>query len=302
MSDAPAPNHTPSGRPPPAPIARRWLLNLALLAVVVALGLFLWYRPAGESEPEAPPLTPLAPDAVQRIEIERPEQPPVRLVRAEGAWRLTAPVAARVDTFAVDSLLTLTEAPADRPVKTGGGDLAPFGLDRPAVTVRLDDAEVRFGTAHPIENERYILYESGVYLVPARFYDYASVSYTDFIDTRLLAPGRELVALELPGFTLTLEDGTWRREPEIEALSSDRINAFVNDWRHARALNVQKYAGDPVQERLTLTVAAPDGEPSALTIGILARSPELVLYRPDEGLQYHFPEAMGERLLSISEK
>jgi len=31
---------------------------------------------------------------------------------------------------------------------------------------------------------------------------------------------------------------------------------------------------------------------------ILAREPEVILYRPDEGLDYHLPPDVGERLLA----
>ena len=285
-----------------APLARRWLLNLALLALVVALALLLWLRPDGDAESEAAPLTPLARDAIRTIVIERGGEPAVRLTQSDGAWRLTAPLEARVDAFTLDTLLDLAGAPADRPVPLENGDLGRFGLAPPELSVRLNDTTVHFGAAHPLEDRRYAQHGERVYLLPVRFYRAAASPYTNFIDTRLIEPGRKLAALALPGFALTLEDGTWRREPAIESLSSDRINAFIDDWKHARALRVQQYADEPVRERITLTLEGPEGGQSRVTVGILAREPELVLYRPDEGLQYHFPQAMAERLLQISEK
>lgn len=290
---------TPGGD---APLTRRWLLNLALLALVAALALALWFATGEEKQAEAAPLTALARDAITSIGLERAGEPDVRLEKREGGWRLTAPIEARVDAFTLDNLLDLAAAPTDRPVATGDGDLARFGLAPAELSVRLNQEEIRFGAAHPLEDRRYAEYRSQAYLLPVRFYRAAAAPYANFIDTRLIEPGRKLTALALPEFTLALEKGTWRRAPPIESLSSDRINAFVDDWQHARALRVQKYAGKPVRERIQLTLEGPEGAGSEVTLGILQREPELVLYRADEGLQYHFPQAMAERLLQISEK
>src|SRR5690606_37970034 len=206
-------------------------------------------------------------------------------------------IEARVHEFTLDPLLDLAGAPTDRPVATEGADLGRFGLAPPEVTVRLNDAAVEFGAAHPLEDRRYARHGSRVYLLPVRYYRAAAAPYTNLIDTRLIDPGHKLTALALPGFQLALEDGTWRRTPPLEPLSSDRINAFVDDWKHARALRVQPYAGEPVRERITLSVERPEDGSTQITVGILAREPELVLYRPDEGLQYHFPAALAQRLL-----
>ena len=40
--------------------------------------------------------------------------------------------------------------------------------------------------------------------------------------------------------------------------------------------------------------------PKNLDLGILAYKPELVLYRKDEALEYHFPQEAGERLLNLT--
>lgn len=284
---------------PQNPLTRRWLLNLALLAIVVALGGYAWYHAGRAPEATKPTLTTLRADAVLAIELARPQQPAVRLERTDGQWRLTAPIKARADSFAVDSLLRLAQAPMDSTITPADPELARYGLDRPGLTVRLDDAEIRFGEAHPLKDEHYVQYESRVHLISNRYYAQAAAPYTNFIDSRLIEPGRKLTGFKLPDFTLTMRDGEWRREPAIEALSSDRINGFVDDWRHARALQVEKYSGKKTQEQVVITAENPDGGQTELRVEVLARKPELVLYRPDEGLEYHFPEDTARRLLEL---
>jgi len=119
--------------------------------------------------------------------------------------------------------------------------------------------------------------------------------------TRLLEDGRKPVNLKLPDFTLTLKDGTWRRQPKDEKLATDSINRFVDEWRHARALTVDRYSGKRVHEWIKMGFAR-DGKQEVLRIGILAYKPDFILYRKDEGLEYHFPEDTGKRLLKIHEE
>lgn len=282
------------------PLTRRWLLNLALLVLVLALGGYAWYRSSRAPVETKPTLTTLSADAVEAIEVARPEQPAVRLQRTDGQWRLTAPLNARADSFAIDSLLRMTQAPIDSTITPADAELARYGLDRPRLTVRLNDTEIRFGEAHPLKDEHYVQYQSRVHLIPNRYYAQAAMPYTNFIDSRLIEPGRKLTGFKLPDFALRLQDSEWRREPGIEALSSDRINGFVDDWRHARALQVEKYGGKKAQQQVVITTEDSDGKPTDLRIEVISREPEFVLYRPDEGLEYHFPQDTARRLLTLS--
>lgn len=293
---------TPDGSPR-GPLARRWWLNLVLLVVVAGLGLFAWYRSAHPPQDAKPRLTDVSADSVQSVEIERAQQPPVRLERGGDGWRLVTPIKARADKFAVESLLRLLRAPVEGTVAHTDADLARYGLDPPKLQVHFDATVIAFGERHPLKDEQYVKHGSTVRLISSRYYTQAAAPYTNLLDSRLIEPGRKLVALKLPDFTLTQKDGAWARTPEIKTLSSDRINAFVDEWRHARALRVQEHTDTkPSQAQVVATFAKPDGGESNLNIDILARKPELVLYRRDENLEYHFPKSIGERLLTLSEK
>lgn len=298
-----AADSTPSpgtgSEPPRSPIARRWWLNALLVVIVAALAVFAWHR-SGNPPPDAKPaLTQLDPETIRRVEIVRANQEAVVLERADAGWRLTAPLQARADSFAVDSLLRLVRAPVETTVASTDTDLARYGLERPSLSVRFDDTEVRFGDPHPIRGDYYVQHGPDVRLISNRYYAQAATSYTNFIDSRLFEPGRELVALKLPGFTLIRKDGAWQRQPEIAALSSDRINAFIDDWRHARALQVKKHSGPKPSEQVEASFEADGARTERLRIGVLARRPELILVRFDEGLEYHFPEETGQRLFRL---
>lgn len=280
-------------------ITHRWWLNLALLIFIVALGALVWYRVGHPPQDSKPRLTQLDADAIRRISIERPNRPPTVIERTDDGWRLAAPIRARADNFVVDGLLRVVNARIDARIKPEDSDLARYGLAPPALRLRLDDAEIGFGEQHPLKDQRYVQYANAIYLVSSSYYAPAAAKVTNFIDARLIEPGRKPVAFKLPGFTLAQKDGTWERQPEIKSLSSDRINAFVDEWRHARALQVEQYSGDKPHEQVTIEFEEPNHQRSQLTIAVLQRKPELVLARPDEGLEYHFPAETAARLLDL---
>ena len=302
MAAAPSTDEKNASAPPPAPrgpLARRWLLNLVLLIVVAGIGVFAWYRGAQPPAESKPRLTELRAEAVQTIEITRLQQPRVRLERGDGGWRLTAPIVARADTFAVNALLRLLQAPVDGDIAPSDKNLARYGLEPPQLSVRFDTAEINFGERHPLKDQQYVKHGPVVQLISGQYFVQAAVRYTNLIDSRLIEPGRKLVSLKLQDFTLTLQDDAWQRAPEIAALSSDRINAFIDEWRHARALQIQTPTEKKIAQTVVIAFENPDGSKSELQIGVLARQPELVLYRPDENLEYRFPADTAERMLHL---
>ena len=126
-------------------------------------------------------------------------------------------------------------------------------------------------------------------------------NHTDFLSKQLIESGKKPVKVALPGLTLSLRDGSWQASPAPASLPADRTKQLVDNWIHAQALFVKPYEGKRVQGWVIIRFAAEkEGEKQAsLKLGILSRTPELVLYRPDEELQYHFPQDLGKRMLVL---
>lgn len=277
----------------------RWLLNLALALLVGTLALVAVFRPGATPEPEGAPLTVLGADAVQRIRMLRPNQPEVVLEKSADRWRLTAPRAARANGFRVNELVRLAATPVRTRFPAVPGELGQYGLDKPLATLFLNDAEIRFGAMHPLQNDIYALHAGQVQLLPAASLRAVSAPLEDLLSPSLLDDKAKLLSLRLPGFSLKPnEQGGWSRAPELKGLSSDQINRLVDEWRYARALSVMAYAGKPARERVTLVISEND-KPRTLEFGIVARRPELVLVRFDEKLEYHFQEDAAARLLEL---
>jgi hypothetical protein len=293
----------PKRATPPVPgtlLWRRLLLSGLLLAAVAALAVFVWYRATTEKPDPRPPLTQVPAEAVQSIEITRPNQAPIVLARHEGGWRLLSPVKARVNRFAVDRILRTLKAPSEGQIAVDS-DLSQYGLKRPALTARFDGTAIDIGALHPLKDLHYVRVNGAVHLIPSLYYGDLARSYGVYLDMLLIEERLKPVVFRLPGFTLAQKDGVWQRKPENPALSSDRINAFVEDWRRARAINAERYAQQPVKEHVSISFQDENGKRSTLIIGVLQREPELLLLRTDEGLVYQFPASAGQRLLTLEE-
>jgi hypothetical protein len=278
----------------------RWLLNIALVLLLGALVLVAVLRPGAKKDADSLALTTLAPESVERIRLQRPRQPDVVLVKADGTWQITAPRAARANDFRVTEIARMVAARLATRFPAVTADLPQYGLDKPLATVLLNDTEIRFGAMHPLNNQIYVLHDNRVQLIPAALLRTALTPLEELLSLGLLAEKTKITAMRFPAFRLGQnEQGAWTRTPEMKSLSSDRLNRFVDEWRYARALSVATYSGKPVKERITLIVA--DGAKSrSIEFGVLARKPELVIVRLDEKLEYHFPDDAVARLLDLA--
>jgi hypothetical protein len=270
----------------------RWLPNIVLLVLVAALAALALLRPG--RAPETRPLTNLTAEQVTTVRIERPDQGAVALVRQGTDWRLTAPLAARANSHNVTALTAMVEMPA-QPLAPGGA-AAEYGLDKSRAVLHFDDVAVALGSMHPLDNRVYARRDTDVVLLPAQAYGAAMRPWTDYLDTRLLDASRRPVGLRLPDFTVELRRGTWERQPAIAALSGDRINDFVSEWRSASAISVAPYSKRPPLATIELRF----DDDSRLSLAVLARQPDFVVYRKDEGLEYRFPADVGRRLLTLA--
>jgi len=281
----------------------RWWLNLGLLAAVGLLVAIAVFKPGADKPAPKTTLSALGAEVIQKISIERPGQAPIVLEKTGERWRLSAPLSARANKFRIDNLVRIVAAESEARLPLDAAALAQYGLDKPLLGVRLDDELIQFGGLHPLKQQQYVRYQDAIHLIGAHHFQAAAARFSDFIDTALIDDGREPTAFQLPGLALTLVEGQWKLKPENQQLGSDRIMQFVQEWRHARALAVNRYDGKPAKEHVRIGFAGgAQGERNTLEIGIVARTPELILVRKDEGLQYHFPADAGTRLLELSEK
>lgn len=267
-----------------------WLLNIALLGVVATLGGFVWLTPARDEQAKQP-LSTLQSRQARHLTLTRPGQPAITLERRDAQWQITAPLKARADEFQVLRMLTILEAQPT--AQLPATDLARFDLQPPAARLIIDEVEYAFGGINTVTREQYVMRGDTVYVVGLRHGAALPANVAALVRRVLLAEQEQPVAIALPEFSLRQNDGRWTLTPAADT-SQDDLQRYIDQWRHASAAQAEPYDNRPSLAEIRITLR--DG--AVLDLGVLQRTPQLVLWRRDTGLQYLFLEAAGRALLT----
>lgn len=269
---------------------KSWLLNAALLVLVVALGWFAYLKPRSD-EPTSYALSTLKADQVRHVRLERGASPAIAIEKKGNLWLVTAPLTARADPFHVERLLAILAARAAH--RFAGADLARFELDQPQARLTIDGQSFSFGTVSAVTREQYVVTGGTVYAIDPRYGGTLPASAEQLIGRQLFAGNEAPVRFEFRDFSVAQNGGKWSVMPPVADLSQDDFNRWVDEWRQAVASRAELYADKkPLGE---IKMDFQDG--TTLTLGILQREPELVISRPDEKVQYYFPSETARRLL-----
>lgn len=278
---------------------KRGVLNLLLLGSIAVLAIIALWQPGIDPPAATPPLTTILATDIKHITITRPKTGDIELQRSDGDWALVQPQHGRTNPFVINEILRILNAKNHQSLPPEAvKQLGRYGLDKPKARLQLDQLQILFGDTSPVSQLQYVLLQNRVAMIDSAYYWSTVRSHSDFFSNRLIEKNRNPIALSLPKARLSLENGTWQTYPEQKDLSADSIKQLIDHWRYAQALSVKKYRDTRIMDWVRLSFK---NEKAQLRIGILSRSPELVLYRPDEKLQYHFPEEVGKRLFSFSE-
>ena len=280
-------------------LSARTLLNLALLLLVAALATFVALHPAKKKAPP-PRLTSFAPDQIKDIRIERQGHITITLKKQTGGhWRILAPIDTPANDFRIDNLLRLARARSYARYPVAGLALAKFGLQAPALKVFFNAQEIDFGGTEPLNHRRYVKVGDAVHLISSRYYHMLNAALPSYVSLNLLPPGSRITALHLPQLTL-LHQGTarWTLTPHMPGVSADAIHSLVQAWQNAGALWVQRYkkTSKTPLDHVTLDL---QGEKQPLRFEIVTRKSELVMARPDIGMEYHLPRNAAQHLLKL---
>jgi hypothetical protein len=251
----------------------RLVVNVVLLAVAVALGVWI-YRDVRGSDAEL--LSTLDPDAVQRIDVERRGEQTLAFTRSDAGWRMLSPGNLPASNYHIDLLLRLLRRPVDARYSRGEIDLAGAGLAQPAQVVSFDGRRYAFGGLDPIGQRRYLLHEENVLLVREGVSAILASPWWNFVDRRLLVAGEPKSVQFADGRSVALDEDTAQRA----------------HWQHSSASIVR-----PIPPGL-------QGEPLVLELEsgerirwqwIDGEQPRLL--RPDLGLAYEVSAEQLDALL-----
>jgi hypothetical protein len=273
------------------------LLNLGLLALIGVLVLFTVYEPGIEKPAVAPTLLQLDKAEVKKITIIRDSQQEIELVRQDDDhWQMLAPIQHAADQFRVDSLLRITTLKSLGSFSTDPDKLATYQLDKPRVTLILNhQTRIAFGSSTPLDQRRYVIVNGQVHLITDTLYYHLIGSFPTFLRKQLLDEGSSIEALTLPELKLSWQEERWQLDPKPESFSADQVTRLIDQWKFASALEIKPYdkkPGGKVVLKLT-------GIEEPLEYLLTSREPDLILARPELGIQYHLDASSGAKLLQL---
>jgi hypothetical protein len=259
----------------------RLLLNFVLLALVIALVIIV-YSSTDEHAHEVTLLTTLSPDAITDIRIHHNQRETV-LHKQDDGWKMTQPISIEANGFRINTLLKLLTATSQADYAVAGLDLAQYGLEKPATSIRFNDLEIAFGISNPVNGLRYVRIGERVHLIDDSFYPLLSSQTGALVARELLPQDADISKLVLPEMTLSRDpDGTWHSDGNT---GSDAISETLNNWKHVQAFGVHNYMQ---REALAQIKVYLGNQSEPLRFVVTDTDPWLIIARPDLDLEYHF--------------
>lgn len=276
-------------------LTRRWIINFLLIAII-AISYFVGDRYWTDS-PNQPknPISRLKPADIMSVAYELDGNSFV-LSKSSDQWQLETPVQWPANNITVERIIAILASETETSIAVDGIDLTALGLQDPKLTLRLNDTVVLFGATNNINDRRYILIGSTIFLLADVHLPFMVQGISGLIDKRLLPGSISLQALDIAGLRLNKNNTRTWTSSNNTAISTDQINRLVSNWQTIEAGTIRRY--DPsasVQQKIVATLS--DG--SSIEFLLMAREPELVIARPDLDLQYHFTEKYFDALFSI---
>lgn len=283
----------------------RWIVNLVLLLLVAGMGLALKFMPEKpQAQPSTVTLSELNSDTFSQISIEAPAKNPVTLEKRDGRWWLVQPYKARADAMAVERVLSVVRA--ESVDKFDATDPARYGLDHPALKLKLGAEEFLFGTFNPVSGKQYVGFRNSVYLIESKYSESATTQVVEMLDKNLLAADEQIASFDFSrleqweeggGLRMAMEKDQWVvTRPNTTAKQEELKGWFADSWGTLIAMSVEPYQPDHRKKYPSFEIKLKNGK--TLHFDKESESPELILARPDEGLRYHFPQDVGFQILN----
>jgi len=265
-------------------MSRRLFINLLLFLCVVGLAVFLGTDKEQEIvEPEVI-LTDSQPDSIHVIHIERRDLDDIIFQKQGDHWIMQSPFNLPANPSRIRVMLTLLQAHSYDHFSAPDNDLTPYMLAVPAVSILLNDTRIAFGDTNPLEQKlRYVLVKDTVHIINDSMFHQLQASATFFLDTKLIPPDAAIKTLHLPELKIDNTEG---------GKTSGAHHQIINAWKQVEAVSVRKY--EEIEAIDTIKIELNTGE--LIEFIIVSNRPNLILARPERGIQYHISNTVSDSL------
>ena len=275
-------------------ISKRWLINyvlILLICVFTYIGNRFDVKTGYQAENR---ISQLKPQNIEAIQIKTADST-IRLTRAGTRWQIESPILWYANNIAVERIIDIVNSETDSRLPQTEIDISTLGLQFPKAVLTLNQTDFIFGDTNNIGERRYLLTDDTVFLIRDRHLPFITQGITGLLDRRLLPRSLEVNSIRSNTFQLIRStEGHWQSKHESH--SDSNIDQLVNNWRTLEARHIQRYqSAETPRQKFTVGLEN-DGQ---IEFYLLSIQPEIVIARPDLGLQYHFSEDQFYGLLSI---
>ena len=265
----------------------RLFINLLLLLCVIGLAIFLGRGGNKEIVEPVVTLTDIQPDSIHLIHIERNDRDDIIFQKQGNNWVMQSPFKLPANPSRVHVMLSLLQAHSYDHFSAPDNDLTPYMLAVPAVSIVLDDTRIAFGDTNPLEEKlRYVLVKDTVHIINEGLFHQLQASATFFLDAKLIPPDASIKAIQLP-------------ELDIENTEDDTLTGaqrqIINAWEQVESISLRKY--EEIEAIDTIKIELETGE--LLEFVIVSNRPNLILARPERGIQYHISSTVSDNLFPV---
>lgn len=263
---------------------QRLLINLLLFCCVVGLTIFLIIDDGAEVIEQEITLTDIDPENIHVIRIERRDLDDIIFQKQGDHWDMQSPFNLPANPSRIKVMLRLLQAHSYDHFSAADNDLTPFMLAVPAVSIILNDTRIAFGDTNPLEEKlRYVLIKDTVHIINDSLFHQLQASATFFLDLKLIPRDAEIKAIQLPELSIGNNEGG-----ELSGTHHQILNA----WNQAESISVRKYEEIELIDTIKLKLSSG----KTIEFVITSNRPNLILARPDKGIQYHISSTASDNL------
>lgn len=278
-------------------ISKRWIINY-LLIILIIIFTYIGNRYQVETgfQPENR-ITTLKPQDINRISIQLADYT-ITLTRKATQWQIDTPVKWPANNIVIERILSIALSETESSIRADGIDLATLGLQFPTAILSLNDTQFLFGATNNIGQRRYVMTGSTVYLISDIHLHFFSQGLSALIDRRLLPRTMRLQNFRIGSLKLSkTNDNGWQNDGK--AITPNLLDDMITKWQTLEASRIQSYQKTKIpKQRISATLD--DG--SKIEFFLMDISPEIIIARPDLGLQYHFSESQYYGLLEPAQE
>ena len=286
----------------------RWLINIGLLLLVLITFFYSWT--IFQKEPVESirfELSKFKLSDFNELKIDFPSRISTHFKIIDNHWRMLSPHKARAEELYVYRILSILATSSLE--KLSSDDLSKYGLDQPNLKITFLGNNLKevflFGTYNPINEDQYVLYKDNVFLISGGFSETAAFMSTELIEKNPIAKYEKIKSFNFSRLEqwqdsrlkLNNINNAWNVEGKNLLITQSDVNEWYEmTWKNIPAKSVKPYKMDERIGYKSFDIVLKDNK--KLTFYRIEESPELLLFRKDEGLLYHFPSDLGFTMLN----